>query len=216
MNVSVKPGDTMTGIAQQQGVGVQALINTNPQIKDPNLIYAGQQVRMPGGGAPPAGGSAPAGQLGGKAPAGGAAPAGGDGFTASPASSSKPPVDLSGQRSNGAALDTARGLIGRGYGDINSGTPVGRDSPVMNCAQFVNAVYPDLPSGAPALTAMSSQGAQPKAGDVICSNSPPPYGHVGIVSGQGTVIHSTPGVGVHESPLSEFTAYSPIDGVIPR
>jgi hypothetical protein len=183
----------MTSIAQQQGVGVQGLINANPQIRDPNLIFAGQQLQMPGG----------------------AAPAGGDGFTASPASS-KPPVDLSGQRSNGASLDTARSLIGRGYGDINSGTPVGRDSPVMNGAQFVNAVYPDLPSGAPALTDMATPGAQPKAGDVICSNSPPPYGHVGIATGQGTVVHSTPGVGVHESPMSEFTAYSPIDGVIPR
>jgi len=107
-------------------------------------------------------------------------------------------------------------LIGRGYGDIDSGTPVGRDSPVMNCAQFVNAVYPDLRSGAPALTAMSAKGAQPGPGDVICSGSPPPYGHVGIMTDQGTVIHSTPGQGVHESALGEFTAYSPIDGVIPR
>jgi cell wall-associated NlpC family hydrolase len=194
--VIVKPGDTMTSIAQQRGVGVQHLIDANPQIKDLNLIYSGDRVRMPKGDAP------------------GAGPAAGDGFKAAP--SGQKPVDLSGQRSNGAALDTARSLIGRGYGDINSATPVGRDSPVMNCAQFVNAVYPDLPSGAPALTAMSTPGAQPRAGDVICSHSPPPYGHVGIVTGQGSVIHSTPGQGVHESPLSEFTASSPIDGIIPR
>jgi len=200
--VFVKPGDTMTSIAQQRGVGVQNLISANPQIKDPNLIYAGDRLRMPNGG------------TSGAAPAGGPASPSGDGFSAAPAG--QKPVDLSGQRSNGASLDTARSLIGRGYGDIDSGTPVGRDSPVMNCAQFVNAVYPDLPSGAPALTSMSTPGAQPKAGDVICSHSPPPYGHVGIATGEGTVIHSTPGVGVHESPMSEFTAYSPIDGVIPR
>jgi len=58
--------------------------------------------------------------------------------------------------------------------------------------------------------------APPVPGDVICSGSPPPYGHVGIMTDQGTVIHSTPGQGVHESALGELTAYSPIDGVIPR
>ncbi|HVE86281.1 MAG TPA: LysM peptidoglycan-binding domain-containing protein, partial [Myxococcales bacterium] len=126
MNVTVKTGDTLSGIAQQHGAGLQGVINANPQLSNPNLIHTGDQIRVPGG----SGGAPPAGAPGAATRPGGAAPAGGDGFSAAPAS--KGPVDLSGSRSNGASLDTARSLIGRGYGDINSATPVGRHSPEMN------------------------------------------------------------------------------------
>ena len=69
--MTVKPGDTLSGIAQQQGVSTQSMVKANPQLQNPNLIYAGDKLRMPGGGAPasgqtgPAGGPAPAGQPGG-------------------------------------------------------------------------------------------------------------------------------------------------------
>jgi cell wall-associated NlpC family hydrolase len=86
----------------------------------------------------------------------------------------------------------------------------------MHCAQFVNAVYPDLPPRAPELAGMAKAGVQPKAGDVLCSTQPAPWGHVGIMTDKGTVIHSIPGAGVHESSLAQFEASSPITGVIPR
>lgn len=57
---TVQRGDTLSAIAQQHGVGLSALINANPQIANPNLIYAGQRVNIPGGGAnPPAGNGDP-------------------------------------------------------------------------------------------------------------------------------------------------------------
>ena len=38
---TVKDGDTLSGIAAKYGVSLDALIAANPQIKNPNLIYAG-------------------------------------------------------------------------------------------------------------------------------------------------------------------------------
>lgn len=43
---TVVKGETMWGIARRYGIGVNALIALNPQIKNPNLIYAGQKVRV--------------------------------------------------------------------------------------------------------------------------------------------------------------------------
>lgn len=45
---SVRSGDTMTNIAKLYGVTLQALIDANPQIKNPNLIYTGQTLIIPG------------------------------------------------------------------------------------------------------------------------------------------------------------------------
>jgi spore coat assembly protein SafA len=57
---TVQRGDTLSAIAQQHGVSLSALINANPQIADPNLIYAGQRVNIPGGGTnPPPGNGGP-------------------------------------------------------------------------------------------------------------------------------------------------------------
>lgn len=43
----VKKGDTLWGIARQYGVALTDLITANPQIKNPNLIYPGNEVRLP-------------------------------------------------------------------------------------------------------------------------------------------------------------------------
>lgn len=41
-------GDTMFEIARRFGVSLDALIGANPQISDPNLIYPGQEICIPG------------------------------------------------------------------------------------------------------------------------------------------------------------------------
>jgi len=45
----VQPGDTLSGIAASHGVSLAAVESANPQISNPNLIFAGQSVRIPGG-----------------------------------------------------------------------------------------------------------------------------------------------------------------------
>ena len=44
---TVRRGDTLWGIARQYGVPLTDLIAANPQIKNPNLIYPGNEVRLP-------------------------------------------------------------------------------------------------------------------------------------------------------------------------
>ena len=44
---TVRKGDTLWGIAGRYGVELTGLIAANPQIKNPNLIYPGDQVRIP-------------------------------------------------------------------------------------------------------------------------------------------------------------------------
>lgn len=44
---TVKPGDTMSEIARRNGMSVQQLAQANPQIRNPNLIYPGQQINVP-------------------------------------------------------------------------------------------------------------------------------------------------------------------------
>jgi LysM repeat protein len=46
----VKPGETLSGIAAERGVSVDALIRANPQIVNPNLIRPGQTLTLPPGG----------------------------------------------------------------------------------------------------------------------------------------------------------------------
>ena len=44
---TVVAGDTMSGIAAKFGVSLSALVAANPQIKNPDLIYAGQVLTIP-------------------------------------------------------------------------------------------------------------------------------------------------------------------------
>lgn len=44
----VKQGDTLSSIADQFHVSVQALLDVNPDITDPNKIFVGQQIIIPG------------------------------------------------------------------------------------------------------------------------------------------------------------------------
>jgi spore coat assembly protein SafA len=44
---TVVSGDTMIGIAQRHGVSLSSLIQANPQIANPRLIFPGEQVNIP-------------------------------------------------------------------------------------------------------------------------------------------------------------------------
>ena len=44
---TVGQGDTLWAVAKRYGVGLADLIRANPQIKNPNLIYPGEAVRVP-------------------------------------------------------------------------------------------------------------------------------------------------------------------------
>jgi LysM repeat protein len=68
--VTVQYGDTLTSIAARNGTTVDALVATNG-LSSANLIFVGQTLRLPGGGAAPA-------------PAAPAAPSSGGGYTVQP------------------------------------------------------------------------------------------------------------------------------------
>lgn len=68
----INAGDCLSSIAQKVGVSLQSLERANPQVKNPNLIFAGANLNVPGardefvggsstaGGAPTTGGAAAA------------------------------------------------------------------------------------------------------------------------------------------------------------
>ncbi len=53
MSYQIQPGDTLSGLAQRFHTTVDALMKANPQIKNPNLIVAGQSLEIPGEGPGP-------------------------------------------------------------------------------------------------------------------------------------------------------------------
>lgn len=42
----IKEGETLSGIADKYGTSVIKLMSLNHQIKNPNLIYAGEKIRI--------------------------------------------------------------------------------------------------------------------------------------------------------------------------
>lgn len=48
MSYQIRPGDTLSGIASRHHTTVAALLKANPQIHNPNLIYAGARLSIPG------------------------------------------------------------------------------------------------------------------------------------------------------------------------
>lgn len=49
----VRPGDTMFRIANQFNISLQTLIQANPQISNPNVLFIGQRICIPGVPVPP-------------------------------------------------------------------------------------------------------------------------------------------------------------------
>jgi LysM repeat protein len=45
--ITIQKGQTLSGIAKEQGTTVDALLKANPSIKNPNLIYAGSALNLP-------------------------------------------------------------------------------------------------------------------------------------------------------------------------
>lgn len=43
----VQPGETLTGIAARYNIPASALLQANPQITDPNLVFPGQIILIP-------------------------------------------------------------------------------------------------------------------------------------------------------------------------
>lgn len=43
----IQPGDTLSSIAQKFGVSVKAILAVNPQITNPNIIFAGRTIKIP-------------------------------------------------------------------------------------------------------------------------------------------------------------------------
>jgi murein DD-endopeptidase MepM/ murein hydrolase activator NlpD len=46
--ITIQKGQTLSGIAKQQGTTVDAIMKANPTIKNANLIYAGSSLNLPG------------------------------------------------------------------------------------------------------------------------------------------------------------------------
>ncbi|EGL81348.1 cell wall hydrolase SleB [Caldalkalibacillus thermarum TA2.A1] len=44
----IQPGDTLSELAQKFGLSVDDILKLNPNIKDPDLIYAGDSLNLPG------------------------------------------------------------------------------------------------------------------------------------------------------------------------
>ncbi|NZA26083.1 LysM peptidoglycan-binding domain-containing protein [Luteimonas sp. SJ-92] len=47
---TIARGETLGALAQRYGIGVDALLQSNPQIRNPDLIYAGERLSIPDGG----------------------------------------------------------------------------------------------------------------------------------------------------------------------
>jgi LysM repeat protein/phage host-nuclease inhibitor protein Gam len=60
----IQSGDTLSAIAAKNGTTVQALMQSNPGITDPNKIYAGQSIVIPGTGGNEGGGTGTGGEGG--------------------------------------------------------------------------------------------------------------------------------------------------------
>ena len=43
----VRPWDTLWDLAEEFETTVKTILDLNPQIKNPNLIYVGQKIRIP-------------------------------------------------------------------------------------------------------------------------------------------------------------------------
>lgn len=124
---TVVSGDTLSEIAQRNGMSLRSIIAANPQIKNPDLIFPGQKINMGGGS-----GAATRARMG-----GGVNQAGGT----SAANSMPTSATVSGSE----AVNIARSVKGRNIADLKYNGPLAANLdkwPGNNvcCANFVSAV----------------------------------------------------------------------------
>jgi len=144
---TVRSGDTMSAIASRHGVSLSALLSANPQIANPNRIYPGQVVHIPG--------------------AGGAQSTGGTQGTGG--------VHGSSGASGSKAVDIARQFLGRDASELKRSGALPMNPNVSSdecCANFVSAVlqkaglldrHTDLVSG----SSRTGQGAAGSIGRIL-------------------------------------------------
>ncbi|WP_342378173.1 LysM peptidoglycan-binding domain-containing C40 family peptidase [Myxococcus stipitatus] len=130
----VKSGDNLSTLAKRYGTTVSALMEANPQIKDANLIYTGDTLKIPGA---KDGFDAAPGRKGPNLTGG----------MENPSSVSGP--DSSGEGTKGpkgSPFDIAKSHLGKNAGSLKKeGSGVGADMEDwvpnnVNCANFVSAV----------------------------------------------------------------------------
>ena len=117
---NIASGDTLSQIAQRYGTSVDALMGANSQIRDADLIYAGDSLNIPG-------------VSGGGSATGGAGAAGAAGVDA---------VKGGGPVSGNNAAAIAEQFIGRNAGELKFSDELPMQSWVpnnVNCANFVSA-----------------------------------------------------------------------------
>lgn len=162
---SVVRGDCLWKIAQAHGVSLSALIAANPQIKNPDLIYPGDQINIPAGGA-----SGAAGGVGGVTGPGG--------------------VTQGGQ----ASADIAKKYLGQWADTLqynkNDNLPMQAGIPPnVCCANFVSAVLREagqLPANMHNNSVSGLAANLKKLGwTVVPAGSPPQAGDVAIIKGNG-------------------------------
>lgn len=123
-NHNINWGDSLSAIAQRYGTSVSALMDANSQISNPNMIYAGSTLAIPGGGS-----------------AGGASGVAGGASQAGPVASSGSITAGSGNGEDAARI--AESLIGRNAGELKNSGDIPMESWVpnnVNCANFVSGV----------------------------------------------------------------------------
>ncbi|WP_338871745.1 LysM peptidoglycan-binding domain-containing protein [Myxococcus stipitatus] len=134
MSYRIQSGDTLSALAQRYGTTVSALMKENPQIKDADLIYTGDTLKIPGAS---------------------------DGFDAAPSRKGpnltggmENPSSVSGPDSSGegtkgpkgSPFEIAKSHLGKNAGSLKlEGSGVGADMEDwvpnnVNCANFVSAV----------------------------------------------------------------------------
>ncbi|QSQ11529.1 LysM peptidoglycan-binding domain-containing protein [Myxococcus landrumensis] len=134
MSYRIQSGDTLSALAKRHGTTVNALMEANPQIKNADLIYTGDTLKIPGAT---------------------------DGFDAAPGRKGpnltggmENPSSISGPDSSGegtkgpkgSPFDIAKSHLGKNAGSLKmEGSGVGADMEDwvpnnVNCANFVSAV----------------------------------------------------------------------------
>lgn len=226
----IRSGDTLSQLAQRFHSSVSALQNANrAQIKNPDLIYAGNTLKVPGATSTPHTRDTFTPSTAARSHATGAHPTGGTSNASAPGGSS-----------GSAALDTARSVLGKNIDTLKSSGPLSQylDKGVNNhvcCANFVSAVLQKNGQLGPGMHDNSVKGlasklsnspnwqttslANAKPGDVVAFNVPGegPMSHVeifaGFKNGQPTFIGSNNVNPDGSQRISEGPANYPIGGV---